>query len=122
MGLFHKKFPDERRKHQRVPFWLNVRFRVTETGIESEEQFEIVGCEDISEGGILVETAQRYRMATFCTVEIHADMAEQTLILDGQIVRSEKSHMGDFYYTAIAFIHMDDQRRSDLAGVIQHYI
>ena len=122
MGLFHKKFPEERRKHTRVPFWLNVKFRISDTGIESEEQFEIVGCEDISEGGILVETSQRYKMATFCSIEVHADMANKLMKLDGQIVRSEKSNMGDFYYTAIAFIHLDEEQRRELTEVIQQYI
>jgi len=122
MGLFHKKFPEERRKYSRVPFWLNVKFRVTETGVENEEQFEIVGCEDISVGGILVETNQRYRMATFCTIEIHAELAKKVIEVEGQIVRSEKSNMGDFFYTAIAYIHLNDEKRKELADVIQHYL
>ena len=121
MGLFHKKFPEERRKHTRLPFWLNVKFRVAETGIENEEQFEIVGCEDISEGGILVETSGRYRMATFCQIEIHSDATEKVVHLEGQIVRSEKSNMGDFYYTAIAFIHFGEEKRKELLDVIQQY-
>lgn len=121
MSLFNKKHPEERRKFTRVPFWLNVKFRIAETGLQSEEQFELVGCEDISEGGILLETAERYRMATFCLIEIHADTLGRTVHMEGQIVRSEKSSMGDFYYTGIAFIHMNDEKRRSLSEVIHHY-
>jgi len=119
MSLF--KTRKEKRVHPRIPFWAKVKVALKRSVSDEALHPDILGAENLSQSGILVETSYPYPVNAPCRVFIREKSYKSETVLNGLVVRSEASRRGEFYDTGISFPSLSSDQKSLLSKIISIY-
>lgn len=120
MTLFGHR-PVNKRVHTRIPFWTRVRVEVSAKEREASSLADTLGVENLSEGGMLIETPYVYPIKVPCRIFLRHNPFSDELALEGLVVRSAPSRRGDFFDTGIAFPSLTEDQREILKQMISFY-
>ncbi|MBI1883233.1 MAG: PilZ domain-containing protein [Chlamydiae bacterium] len=110
----------EKRAHPRIPFWTKVKVHWAHPQNGYVES-ETLGVENISPGGILVETSKAYPVNIPCEVFVRKDSHSDEIILPGTVIRSVSSRRGSFFDTGISFPTLSPEQKVSLDEIIKLY-
>ncbi|MBI1870752.1 MAG: PilZ domain-containing protein [Chlamydiae bacterium] len=117
MSLFHHR-SKEKRNFSRIPFWAKVE---VDLNVDNAARSETLGVENLSEGGILVETTSAYPQDAPCRIHLKKNFFSTEVVLEGFIVRSVISRRGHFFDTGISFSNINPDQKGKLSQIIKLY-
>ena len=118
---FFKNRNSEKRIFERIPFWTKVRVELIQLEQKEDKKSDVLGAENLSGGGILIETQKPFPKDVFCRVHIGQNAYQKEFTLEGLIIRSVWSPRGNFYDTAIQFFSMNEGQKETLDQIIHEY-
>ncbi len=109
--------PSEQRKYRRLPDHIDVKYRIISLGENPGGYIELRGdghSENVSEGGMLLESHEIIPPGTFLEVEIKLHGSESPIYLRGRVVRTEEIIENRRYEIGVKFTHYFEKDREML--------
>ncbi len=116
----------DRRKFIRIPYEAVIRYKARAgkgAPIKQKKSFEDASSRNISSGGILMATKERFPQGTILEVELDIPSLDgySTVKILGQIVRSIEVQKGKAYENGISFYKIDQEDEDALAQFLEFF-
>jgi c-di-GMP-binding flagellar brake protein YcgR len=101
----------DRRKYIRIPYEAVIRYKSCPAKGAKKKAFLDASSKNISSGGILMATKERFPQGTIMEVELDVPSLDgySTVKILGQIVRTREVEKGKRYENGMSFYKIDEQ-------------
>lgn len=115
----------ERRRFPRIPFWYIVRYKVYTPEKPPLTNVFTSRSKNLSLGGILLETNHYYPVSTMLEIELDVPLDIEHHVyakVIGSVVRSTVVEQDKAYDTAVQFVSIPDEYRSNILRLINAFL
>ena len=113
----------DRRKYIRIPYEAVIRYKACPNK-EQKKKFFLDACsKNISSGGILMATKERFPQGTILEVELDIPSLDgySTVKILGQVVRTTEAEKGRRYENGISFYKIEEQDEEILEQFLEFF-
>ncbi len=113
----------DRRKYIRIPYEAVIRYKACPNKEPKKRPFSDASSKNISGGGILMATKERFPQGTILEVELDIPSLDgySTVKILGQVVRTAESEKGKKYENGISFYKIDEQDEDMLEQFLEFF-
>lgn len=115
----------ERRRFPRIPFWYIVRYRVYMPEKKLLPKVFSSKSKNLSLGGLLLETNHYYPVSTMLEIELDVPLDTEHHVyakVIGSVVRSIIVEQDKAYDTAVQFVSIPNEYRSNILRLINAFL
>ena len=113
----------DRRKYIRIPYEAIIRYKACPNKGSKKKAFLDASSKDISTGGILMATKERFPLGTVLEVELDIPSLDgySTVKILGQIVRTIEVQKDKKYENGISFYKIDEEDKDMLEQFLEFF-
>ena len=113
----------DRRKYIRIPYEAVIRYKACPNKGPRKKIFSDAASKNISSGGILMATKERFPSGTILEVELDIPSLDgySTVKIQGQIVRTTEAPGGKGYENGISFYKIDEEDEEMLEQFLEFF-
>ena len=113
----------DRRKYIRIPYEAVIRYKACPNKDPKKKTFSDAASRNISSGGILMATKEKFPQGTILEVELDIPSLDgySTVKIQGQVVRTTESDKGKGFENGISFYKIDEQDEDILEQFLEFF-